>query len=381
MQRSWAVPTCRGRITDGALGIVQALPEGRITTVLGWRAREQRFTPSELERLPPALLVNQGLHGLALTPAASELLRASDPELVERHSDPEWSERHLPRLLSLYAAWAGLTSEKLEAFMGGLEAEGVDRAEDMLLSGSEAFRVMSASRFRTRLRLWASPELYAQLPADVQSALCGLKLFLDGALGARTAALGEPYRDGTRGLLMYAPAKLRETLLSARATGKPVALHAIGDLAIEQALLALGELDRANVGLHAVRLEHVQFITAAQARRARDSGVILSMQPNFSAESQTYADRLGPRAIELNNPFRMLIDRAGFTPGVDSLFGSDGMPHGLEYASQWGLFPGQPGQQLSIEELLAGYGARLDHHGATALDLDLHGRRARLVRA
>ena len=61
-----------------------------------------------------------------------------------------------------------------------------------------------------------------------------------------------------------------------------------------------------------MRLEHVQFITLPQARRAKDLGVILSMQPNFNSDSEDYADRLGPRDLEANNPFRMLIDQAGF---------------------------------------------------------------------
>ena len=76
----------------------------------------------------------------------------------------------------------------------------------------------------------------------------------------------------------------------------------------------------------------------------------------------------------------MLIDRVGFKPGVDLIFGSDGMPHGIEYAAQWGLFPTEPGQQLEVEELLAGYGASLDDRGPVALDVNATGRSVRLVR-
>ena len=365
---------------EGALGLLRALPEGAITTVLGWRRSEQRFTPAELARLPPALLVDYSLHGLALTPAAAEGLRARDPELVERHADPRWSEENLPRLLSLYATSAGLSSDKLEAFMLALEALGIDRAEDMLLSGPEALQVMTASRFAGRLRLWAAPELFAALAPEAQARVEGLKLFLDGALGARTAALSEPFRGGARGLLMYSEAKLREVLHGLRGAGKPIAIHAIGDLAIAQALEVLSEVERGEGLPPCLRLEHVQFITEAQARRARDLGLVLSMQPNFSAESRSYADRLGPRAIASNNPFRMLIDRAGFRPGRDLLFGSDGMPHGIECAAQWGLFPPEPGQRLTLEELLAGYGAHRDDRGPARLALSVGARRVELVR-
>jgi predicted amidohydrolase YtcJ len=373
-------PVLTGLDLEGALALLGSLPEDRVTTVLGWQSGAQRFSASELERLPPALLVNQGLHGLALTPAAAALLRGSEPELVERHADASWSERNLPRLLSLYARMAGLSADKLDEFMLALEAQGVGGAEDMLLSGHEAWRVMSASRWAPRLRAWASPELYPTLPSEAQTALAGLKLFLDGALGAWTAALSEAYRGGGTGLLLHSDVELRRSLLAARATGKPVALHAIGDRAIEQGLNALEELARAGVGLAQVRLEHAQFITEPQARRARDLGLVLSMQPNFNAESETYADRLGPRALEANDPFRMLIDQVGFRPGHDLLFGSDGMPHGIEEAARWALFPAYPGQRLTLDELLAGYDAEAGPDGSIALAVDEVAKRVCLVR-
>ena len=108
--------------------------------------------------------------------------------------------------------------------------------------------------------------------------------------------------------------------------------------------------------LPAMRLEHVQFMNESQARRAKELGLTLCMQPNFSVESRDYADRLPESHLKSLNPFRMLIDRAGFRPGRDLLFGSDGMPHGAQAAWQWGLFPDHEAQRLSSEELMQGYG-------------------------
>jgi hypothetical protein len=51
----------------------------------------------------------------------------------------------------------------------------------------------------------------------------------------------------------------------------------------------------------------------------------------------------------------MLIDKAGFTSGRDLIFGSDGMPHGINYALEMSLFSPFPGQRLSLEEFIAGY--------------------------
>jgi len=116
-----------------------------------------------------------------------------------------------------------------------------------------------------------------------------------------------------------------------------------------------------------VRLEHVQFISSAQAARAKKLGVILSMQPNFTGDSVDYADRLSQACLALNNPFRMLIDEAGFVPGGDMIFGSDGMPHGIAYPAAWSLFPPFPGQRLSLDELIAGYGPARGTSGSLRL--------------
>ena len=83
--------------------------------------------------------------------------------------------------------------------------------------------------------------------------------------------------------------------------------------------------------------------------------------------------------MEANNPFRMLIDQAGFTCGEDLIFGSDGMPHGVEYALQWCLFPPCPGQRLTLEELTAGYGLAPEGRGHSVLMVDEDRRKVRLL--
>ncbi|MEL7337162.1 MAG: hypothetical protein AAFN70_13270, partial [Planctomycetota bacterium] len=82
---------------------------------------------------------------------------------------------------------------------------------------------------------------------------------------------------------------------------------------------------------------------------------ILSMQPNFNSDSQLYGGRIGRDLAECNNPFRMLIDEVGFLPGHDLVFGSDGMPHGIEEAWQAVCDSRILGQRLRREELERGY--------------------------
>jgi hypothetical protein len=51
----------------------------------------------------------------------------------------------------------------------------------------------------------------------------------------------------------------------------------------------------------------------------------------------------------------MLIDHAGFVPGQDLIFGSDGPPHGMEYFLESCLFRPLASQTLKFKEIIAGY--------------------------
>ncbi|HEY2587274.1 MAG TPA: amidohydrolase family protein, partial [Tepidisphaeraceae bacterium] len=207
-----------------------------------------------------------------------------------------------------------------------------------------------------RTRFWAAPDICRALSTEANDAVYGLKLFADGALGSRTAAVYEPYADsGELGRMMYSNAGLREALNECIAIGKPIAIHAIGDRAIDEVVSLLHALGPALRAVPEIRIEHAQLISPATAREARRLGVKLSMQPNFSEDSIDYADRLGPARSAMNNPFRMLIDDVGYVPGVDLLFGSDGMPHGVAAALRAALFPPYEQQSLTVDEFVQGY--------------------------
>lgn len=374
-------PSLAGLGRTEALALLAELPREQVSLVLGWHSGHHAFASEELENLPPILLVNTSLHGLALTPAARRLLGDTEPELVERHQDAVWCERNLPRLMALYTRFARLTPANLDAFMQELQWLGIGAAEDMLLTDAEALRVMLRSPWAERLRFWTTPEIYFSLAEEDRRGMEGLKLFTDGALGARTAALSGCYLDGCEGLLLYSNEELHAELSGLHSLGKPLAIHAIGDRAIEQVLGSLEALERAGLRFPAIRLEHVQFITEAQARRAKALGLLLSMQPNFNSDSVDYADRLEASWLARNNPFRMLIDRVGFRPGQDLILGSDGMPHGVAYAFQWGLFPVFADQRLELEELLEGFGVAPGAEGHCRLEVDEESRKVRLLKA
>ncbi|MFH1022627.1 MAG: amidohydrolase [Planctomycetota bacterium] len=186
----------------------------------------------------------------------------------------------------------------------------------------------------------AGPRIVLLMPhGDLDGALAGrrwgqgdewarlgpVKLFADGSIGARSALLAEDYRDAAgRGLEILGRRDLLAAVRKAHARGFPAAVHAIGEVAIGNALWALERAGRPRRGRD--RIEHAEQITPGHIRRAARAGVVLSMQPNFlkwQHRSGLYEKRLGRGALPRMNPFARVL-----AAGADLVFGSDGMPAG-----------------------------------------------------
>lgn len=129
----------------------------------------------------------------------------------------------------------------------------------------------------------------------------GVKLYADGALGSRGAALLEDYSDepGNRGLLVTEPAALESAMRKARGCGVQVATHAIGDrgnrLVLDAYQRVLGDAAKTD---HRWRIEHAQVVAPEEFPRFAALGVIASMQPTHATSDMPWAqDRLGPVRI------------------------------------------------------------------------------------
>ena len=351
------LPDISALAPEEALACLASQPRDRLSLVKGWRSDRLAFSEEAIAGLPPLIAINFSLHGFVMTRAAIPYVEEAWPELARNYRDPQWTEGRLPELFEFYGVSAGLDQAKLDAFMRGLGELGVGSVEDMACIGEGALAVIATSPYRDRVTSWASPSCFAKLPDAARKRVEGFKLFLDGSIGARSAAIEPAFLDGGQGRLLYDDAGLEELLSGLAGEGRALAVHAIGQRAIRQILDVLERYSANSLVFPRIRLEHVQFIGRKEAFRARDLGACLSMQPNFNSDSVDYADRLPEALLASNNPFRMLIDKAGFTPGKDLVFGSDGMPHGPEYALAWSLFPAFAGQGLSIDEFIAGYSA------------------------
>ncbi|MGH7909207.1 MAG: amidohydrolase [Thermodesulfobacteriota bacterium] len=159
-----------------------------------------------------------------------------------------------------------------------------------------------------------------------------IKIFVDGSIGARTAYLKEPYRDKTsRGILLKTEEELINIIKELEAKNLRVAIHAIGDGAID---VCLNAFERADIVFKGHRIEHAEMIDSYQAKRVKDMGIVLCIQPNFNPVfMQTYIKALGEDRAHRMNPLKMLDEM-----DVNMIFGTDMMPFdpevGLKYASQ-----------------------------------------------
>lgn len=132
-----------------------------------------------------------------------------------------------------------------------------------------------------------------------------LKLFADGALGSRGAALTHPYADdhSTSGVPRMTTAGMTALALRAMDAGLGVAIHAIGDEAVKRALDACEAVLARRPGLDPTRLriEHFSYALEADFARAVRLGVVLSIQSNFNSavtEKPTFG---GMRVGEAND--------------------------------------------------------------------------------
>jgi hypothetical protein len=245
--------------------------------------------------------------------------------------------------------------------------------------GPRCLRALEAMRDRGQLALRVvkhlrAEELEAALALGIRTGfgddwirIGNLKLFADGALGPRTAAMLEPYEGdpGNTGILAMTAEEIAEIGARAAAGGIALAVHAIGDRANREALTALERL-RASEG-HTPglrhRIEHVQLLHPDDVARLAASSIVASMQPIHATSDMVMADGHWGERCRTAYAWRTLLEQ-----GTILAFGSDAPVEppdpflGIHAAVTRRRRDGAPGpdgwipqQRLTVHEALAAY--------------------------
>lgn len=196
-----------------------------------------------------------------------------------------------------------------------------------------------------------------------------VKVFMDGALGPRTAAMFQPYLNEpeNRGILNMDGEQFFEHSRQAAEVGLSMTAHAIGDRAMHEILDGYEQLRsyERERGLPALRhrIEHVQIIHPDDVRRLGKLGIIASMQPIHATSDLLAAEKYWGERVNLAYAWRTQLDA-----GAILAFGSDApvespnpfwglraavtrrRADGLPAAEGW-----HPEQRLTMREALDGY--------------------------
>lgn len=364
---------------EEALARVAAAPRGGgIIRGGGWRSEEWAGGEPTSARLDvvtgeaPAALLSKDHHSLWLNSAALALA-AGDLEVEGGVVERDASGQPLG-VLREQAAWrfrerylrVGV-DETVAAMRSGLRiaaARGVTAVHDKDggLGALGMWQRLEATSGLS-LRVWQS------LPAEragelaelgIRSGLGGpflrlgyLKVFMDGALGSRTAWM----LDGS-GVRICGADELAETVLAAAAAGFPVAVHAIGDRANREALDGFEQTRKAwaPLGLRQ-RIEHAQCVSGQDLPRFAQLGIACSVQFSHAPSDRDLADRLWTEQIEGAYAYRSLLESGALVAnGSDAPIEELDPLAGIRAAvrrSDDGRPAWHPEQALSVEQALA----------------------------
>ncbi|MFC5053880.1 amidohydrolase [Saccharothrix xinjiangensis] len=378
------------------LDVLRALPRSTDwLEVAGYdhRALDRRLTSRDLDLVGPRVYV-QDLSGhacvvsgdvLGLLPAAAlrEAQRGADGEptgFLAEAAQTAVRALRLPYSLDDIAADVALGAAQCaregvvlaaEAGVGGgligsspLEVEAYQRADlpirvQLMVSADLLEPVVAHAA--DGIRRAVPPGLRTGLGGDRLS-IGALKLWTDGGMMARTAALTEPYVGlDTAGQLHDDPSAMRAAIVDGHAAGWQLAVHAIGDRAVDFALDALAAAQEAVPRPGARhRVEHCGLVRPDQLDRIAALGVVPVIQPTFLwAYGDDYSRVMGPERAPWMYRGRAFLDRGIVVAGSSDRPVVDGAPlravqFMVERLSREGNAIG-PDEAVTVEEALRAY--------------------------
>lgn len=184
-----------------------------------------------------------------------------------------------------------------------------------------------------------------------------LKIYADGAMGPRTAAMKEPFADdpGNSGILFHNEQELAEMLRAAQSAGFQCAVHAIGDLAVECAVKAIQLAAAGRPGnpfRH--RIEHASQLSEGLVEEMARAKVVACVQPQFVLTDFWTRERVGPERYRWSYPFNSML-----AAGITLAMGSDCPVERLDPVELLDRAvsrePHSLAERLSVEETIRAY--------------------------
>ena len=257
---------------------------------------------------------------------ATGMLVDNAMDLVWKHVPPESDETLASQLEAGAAAYVRLGWTEMQ--YAGTSWREVEQLCRLYRSGRLKLRVYAAigGPGEDAEKLLAMGQGYKS--CDPRLTVRGIKLFMDGALGSRGAALEAPYSDApdSRGLYVTPPGEILRIATAALRRGIQVETHAIGDRGnrevldqYEKAFAAVPVAERP-VADPRFRIEHAQVVAPPDIPRFAKLGVIASMQTSHAISDMLFAPaRLGPERIGGAYAWRKLLDAgARLAGGTDA---------------------------------------------------------------
>lgn len=281
-------------------------------------------------------------------------------ELIDSIVPPPTQEQRKARVLAAAQAIAatGLT----EIHDAGIDGSTITAVQELIDEKRFPIRVYAMLADNApMLATW-----FAQKPLvgyGDRLTIRSVKLYADGALGSRGAALLAPYSDdpGNSGLMIATPEHIEDVAKRAKAAGFQVNAHAIGDRGVRNVIDAYARAGVAPEDRY--RVEHLQVISPPDVPRLVKHGIIASMQPTHATSDMYWAEaRVGPERVKGAYAWRTVLSAGGrLALGSDFPVELVNPFHGIHAAvtrqdqKNWPEGGWYPEQRLTLAEAIRGF--------------------------